>query len=62
MNNYTTPVSDRDVEGTYINQFGIDDRNENGAKVPDEKVDIDNIVFLNFGELHLPYLTSFCIK
>jgi len=58
-NNYTTPVSDRDVNGTYISQFGIDKRNENGAKIPDEKVDIDNIVFMNYGELHLPYLHPF---
>jgi len=59
MNNYTTPVSDRDADGTYIKQFGIDEKNENGAKIPDEKVDIDNIVFMNYGELHLPYLHPF---
>ncbi len=60
INNYDTPVSDRDKFGkTYINRFGLDDKNENGAKIPDEKVDIDNMVFLNFGELHLPALLPF---
>ncbi len=60
INNYDTPVSDRDKSGkTYINQFGIDNKNENGATIPDDKVDIDNIVFLNFGEVHLPALLPF---
>jgi cell surface protein SprA len=59
INNYDTPESDRDKEGTYINQFGLDNWNENGSKTSDEKVDIDNILFLNFGELHIPTLLPF---
>lgn len=60
INNYDTPISDRDKLGnTYINRFGLDNRNENGDKIPDENVDMDNIVFLNFGELHLPALLPF---
>ncbi|NHZ84807.1 MAG: cell surface protein SprA, partial [Planctomycetia bacterium] len=60
INNYDTPISDRDKSGkTYIHRFGLDDKNENGAKIPDEKVDIENMVFLNFGELHLPALLPF---
>ena len=59
INNYITPESDRDSDNTYINQFGLDNWNENGSKTPDEKVDIDNMVFLNYGELHLPALLPF---
>ncbi len=60
VNNYDTPVSDRDEFGkTYINRFDLDNKNENGAKIPDDKIDIDNIVFLNFGEMHLPALLPF---
>ena len=59
INDYDTPISDRDALGTYINKFGLDDKNENGAKIPDEIVDIDNLVFLNLGELHLPALLPF---
>ena len=59
INNRATVESDRDAKGTYINQFGIDNKNENGVKIPDEKIDIDNIVFLNFGEMHLPTLLPF---
>jgi len=59
INNRATVESDRDATGTYINQFGLDNKNENGAKIPDDKIDIDNIVFLNFGEMHLPALLPF---
>ncbi len=59
INNRATVESDRDATGTYINKFGLDNKNENGAKIPDDKVDIDNMVFLNFGELHLPALLPF---
>ena len=59
INNRATIESDRDASGTYINQFGVDSKNENGAKIPDDKIDIDNIVFLNFGEMHLPVLLPF---
>lgn len=59
LNNNITPVSDRDADGTYLSQFGIDNWNENGARIPDDKIDMDNIVFLNYGELHLPYLLPF---
>lgn len=59
MNDYLTPVSDRDTDGTYLYQFGVDNWNENGAKTSDEIIDTDNIVFLNYGEVHLPYLLPF---
>jgi cell surface protein SprA len=59
INNRATVESDRDATSTYINKFGLDNKNENGVKIPDEKVDIDNIVFLNFGELHIPALLPF---
>ncbi|MBU0528528.1 hypothetical protein KKF86_02060, partial [bacterium] len=59
INNRATVESDRDGTGTFINKFGLDNKNENGAKIPDDKVDIDNIVFLNFGEMHLPALLPF---
>jgi len=59
VNNRATIESDRDATGTYINKFGLDNKNENGAKIPDEKVDVDNMIFLNFGELHIPSLLPF---
>ncbi|MFC1566142.1 hypothetical protein ACFL4B_04315, partial [Candidatus Neomarinimicrobiota bacterium] len=59
INNRATVESDRNATGTYINQFGLDNKNENGAKIPDDKIDIDNIVFLNFGEMHIPSLLPF---
>ena len=62
VDNFSTPVSDRTSAGdTFLNLFGLDNFNQNGALLPDEIIDFNNpnIVNLNNGELHIPSLLPF---
>ncbi len=61
MYNQTSPIQDRNTNGPYITQFGLDIKNENGINQPDELIDIENgnIINLQLGELHFPALHPF---
>lgn len=43
----------------WLQVFGLDRFNENGEPIPDEKIDIPNIVDLQRGEIFFPYLEPF---
>lgn len=61
MYNMTSPIQDRNINGPYITQFGLDIEDKDGGSQPDEIVDIENgnIVNLTAGELHFPALHPF---
>ncbi len=61
MYNMTSPIQDRNANGPYITQFGLDIEDKDGGSQPDEIVDIENgnIVNLASGELHFPALHPF---
>jgi len=61
MYNLDSPIQDRNINGAYITQFGLDIEDENSNPQPDELVDYKNgsIVNLQYGELHFPALHPF---
>ena len=62
VDKFSTPISDRSDEGnTFLNLFGLDNRNQAGELIPDENIDLNNpnIVDIKSGEIHLPSLLPF---
>jgi len=58
--NHGSIQSDRDVKGAFIEQFGLDTKNSNGANIPDELIDLNpNLISLRFGEIYFPALLPF---
>jgi len=58
--NHGNIQSDRDANGTFIKQFGLDNENSNGASIPDEIIDLNqNLISLRYGEIYFPALLPF---